>query len=136
MSSGPTPSPVTAAGRQIFLSRASVTENVSPQPSLQSVPLHPLTAPPEAPPAYELPAYSDVKPVGVPVQLQLDGRTVTATLIQEVIITGVRLSVMYLGWGLILSETEFSSRIFSSSISSPHLSSPLPATREAPGVHR
>ena len=45
-------------------------------------------APLEAPPAYELPAYSEVKPVGIPVQLQLDGRTVSATLIQEVIYTG------------------------------------------------
>ena len=67
------------------------------QPSLQSVELHPLppTIPPplpphpvpnEAPPAYqtELPPYTEVKPAGIPVQLQVEGRTVMATLVQEV----------------------------------------------------
>jgi hypothetical protein len=87
-----------AEERQTLLSGESARESederppallppqLPPQPSaLQSVPLHhPLVVPPEQPPpAYELPAYSEVKPVGIPVQLQLDGRTVTATLIQE-----------------------------------------------------
>ena len=47
-----------------------------------------MVPPEQQPPAYELPAYSEVKPVGIPVQLQLDGQTVAATLIQEVIYTG------------------------------------------------
>ena len=62
------------------------------QPSLQSIDLHPLPptrphpVPHEAPPAYqtELPPYTEVKPVGIPVQLQVEGRTVMATLVQEV----------------------------------------------------
>ena len=102
--SGHSPSPAASTGIRLVCTHVIDTQCYQQhvtkcaflvlQPTFQSVPLHPVPPHPlphEAPPAYDPPSYCDVKPVGIPMQLQIDGRTVTATLVQEVLVYNILL---------------------------------------------